>query len=210
MPRRKKERNCNEIKVECRCDNMNMWSWSLRNILNINVRHLCYTYSPFQYPPSIQTQRKGFSPRLLQSAFYTRSSCILQSAQSDRFFLYSECAVSVYTFWFLHSKESEFRKYLCYHAHGEERSEPQDFELCSCFALSLGNSLYSILTLKPWAHALDLRSFYSRTKLKKWRHNKHTVFFLNKFLPWWKIGGFGDLRNEVRSGYGLMGYVSIL
>ena len=115
MPRRKKERNCNEIKVECRCDNMNMWSWSLRNILNINVRHLCYTYSPFQYPPSIQTQRKGFSPRLLQSAFYTRSSCILQSAQSDRFFLYSECAASVYTFWFLHSKESEFRKYLCYH-----------------------------------------------------------------------------------------------
>lgn len=167
------------MKVECRCDNMNMWSWSLRNILNINVRHLCHTYSPFQHPPSIQTQRKGFSPRLLQSAFYTRSSCILQSAQSDRFFLYSECAASVYTFWFLHSKEQEgeWISEISLLPHGKERSEPQDFELCSCFVLSSGNSLYSILILKPWAHALDLRSFYSSTKLKKWRHNKHTVFF---------------------------------
>ena len=160
MPRRKKEGNCNEIKVECRCDNMNMWSWSLCNILNINVRHMCHTYSPFQYPPSIQTQRKGFSPRLPQSAFYTRSSCIMQSGRFLRIpfltqssILYSECApafiptgLSYYPhgsfvgsfvsfFWFP-SQHEEWISEISLLPQGDERSEPQDFELCSSFVLS--------------------------------------------------------------------------
>ena len=59
------------------------------------------------------------------------------------------------------SQQGEWISEISLLPHGKERSEPQDFELCSCFVLSLGNSLYSILILKPWAHALDLRTFYS-------------------------------------------------
>ena len=160
MPRRKKEGNFNEIKVECRCDNMNMWSWSLRNILNINVRHMCHTYSPFQYPPSIQAQRKGFSLRLPQSAFYTRSSCILQSGRflpSRPFYtlsvrpVFTPTGLSYYPhgsfvgsfvsfFWFS-SQQEEWISEISLLPRGDERSEPQDFELCSRFVLSLGNSL---------------------------------------------------------------------
>ena len=175
MPRRKKERNCNKIKVECRCDNMNMRSWSLRNILNINVRHLCHTYSPFQYPPSIQTQRKGFH-RVCYSLHFIpglHAFCSPHSPTVSFYTLSVRPAFIPFDFFTARRVNSE----ISLLPHGEERSEPQDFELCSCFVLSLGNSLYSILILKPWAHALDLRSFYSSTKLKKWRHNKHTVFF---------------------------------
>lgn len=135
---------------------------------------------------------------------------MLSAVRTVRPFLFILWVCGQRLYLLISSQQGEWISEISLLPHGEERSEPQDFELCSCFVLSLGNSLYSILILKSWAHALDLRSFYSRTKLKKWRHNKHTVFFLNKSLPSWKIGGFGDLRNEVRSGYGLMGYVSIL
>ena len=168
MPRRKKDGNCDEIKVECRCDNMNVWSWSLRNILNITFDTCVIHTRRFSIRQVFKHRGKAFHRVCLSLHFIPGLHAFCSLALSYRVvhFILWVCAQRLYrpdyhitltvhsldhsqVYFLFSSQQEEWISEISLLPHGDERSELQHFEWFPRFGLSLGNSLYSILTLRP-------------------------------------------------------------